>query len=178
MVIEWRERQYGEADNEVMDDPEAQEALWRCRFYKFFHCNRIRAQRRLLETLINYWELEADALMIGGKSLSIETEDIYFLMGIPRWGDVVKLKGKWSINYVLPTFRQLCFPIYVPHVSSPLYLSPALHFCSTWSCPYGGFTKSISLCIISISDCIIHPLQWCFFLSWNGLPICVVGWFV
>jgi len=94
IVIEWREREHGQVDDEVMDEPESQQALCRCGLYKFFCCNIIRAHQRLLETFIDYWELEANAFMIKGKSIKIEMKDIYFLTRLPHRGDVVNLKGK------------------------------------------------------------------------------------
>jgi hypothetical protein len=70
-------------------------------FKIFFCCNIIRAHRRLLETLIDYWEPEANAFMIRGKSIKIETKYIYFLTGLPCQGDVVNLKGKRSIGLTI-----------------------------------------------------------------------------
>jgi hypothetical protein len=92
----------------------------RCRLYKFFCCNGIRAQRRLLETLIDYWEPEADAFMIRGKSLRIETKDIYFLTGMPRRGDVVNLKGKGSIGLTINEYIALYFSAETEKVGSQL----------------------------------------------------------
>jgi hypothetical protein len=36
IVIEWRERELGELDDEVMGDPEAQQSLHQCILYKNF----------------------------------------------------------------------------------------------------------------------------------------------
>jgi hypothetical protein len=83
LVTEWRERDHGEVDNEVMNDLNDQDALRQCGFFNFFHCNRIRVQIRLLETLIDYYKLEEYIFMIRGRYLRIETEDIYFLIGLP-----------------------------------------------------------------------------------------------
>jgi hypothetical protein len=42
----------------------------------------MQAQKILLQLLINYWELDADAFMLDGQSLKIEVEDIYFITGL------------------------------------------------------------------------------------------------
>jgi hypothetical protein len=42
----------------------------------------MRAQERLLQTLINYWDLEIDAFNIDRKPLRIEVDDIYFVIGL------------------------------------------------------------------------------------------------
>jgi hypothetical protein len=51
--------------------------------------------------LIDYYEPEVDVFMINGQSLKIETEDIYFLMGLSCQGDIVNLKGKGSIGLII-----------------------------------------------------------------------------
>jgi len=55
----------------------------------------------LLEAIIDYWEPDADAFMINGKSLKIETKDIYFIIETSHRGDVVDLKGKGSIGMII-----------------------------------------------------------------------------
>jgi hypothetical protein len=54
----------------------------------------MRAQVRLLQMLINYWDPETKAFNIYGKPLSIEGDDIYFIMGLSYWGKVVSLKAR------------------------------------------------------------------------------------
>jgi hypothetical protein len=39
----------------------------------------MRAQVRLLQLLINYWDPETKAFNIDGKPLRIEVDDIYFI---------------------------------------------------------------------------------------------------
>ena len=50
------------------------------------------AQPRLLNALVDYWHLDAEAFMIEGKSLVPTTEDIYFLMGLSRRGEPVNFQ--------------------------------------------------------------------------------------
>ena len=49
---------------------------------------------RLLEMLINYWEPDQDCFIIGQMQIHIEVEDIYFITGLSRRGELVDLHGK------------------------------------------------------------------------------------
>jgi hypothetical protein len=52
----------------------------------------MRGKPRLLNALIDYWHLDAEALMLEGKSLVPTTEDIYFLTGLSRRGEPVNFR--------------------------------------------------------------------------------------
>ena len=41
--------------------------------------------------LVDYWDHELESFQIDGMSLTIEVEDIYFITGLSRWGEVVNL---------------------------------------------------------------------------------------
>jgi hypothetical protein len=41
MVIEWREREHEDIDNQVIDDPEAMESLQQCILKKFFETSNM-----------------------------------------------------------------------------------------------------------------------------------------
>jgi hypothetical protein len=73
-------------------------ALRRCGLYKFWALRGMRAQVRLLQMLVNYWDPDTEAFNLDGKPLRIEVENIYFLTGLSRRGEVVNLKarGVWS----------------------------------------------------------------------------------
>ena len=64
MPITWREREHAAVDNEVMNSPEALDALWGCGLLKFFKLPNMKVNTRLLEMLINYWDVEEEAFMI------------------------------------------------------------------------------------------------------------------
>ena len=64
-----------------------------CRLYKFWCLGGLRAKPRLLQMLVDYWDLDLESFQIDGMSLTIEVEDIYFITRISRWGEVVNL---WS----------------------------------------------------------------------------------
>jgi hypothetical protein len=46
---------------------------------------------RLVQILINYWDLEIEAFNIDGKPLRIVVDDIYFIARLSRWGEIVNL---------------------------------------------------------------------------------------
>jgi hypothetical protein len=44
--------------------------------------------------LVDYWDPDSESFNLDGKPLRIEVEDIYFLMGLSRRGEVVNLKSR------------------------------------------------------------------------------------
>jgi hypothetical protein len=94
MVLEWREREHEEVDAAVERDAGAQLALKICGLYKFWALKGMRAQVRLLQMLVNYWDPETEAFNLDGKPLRIEVDDIYFITGLSRRGEVVNLKAR------------------------------------------------------------------------------------
>jgi hypothetical protein len=91
MVLEWREREH-EVDVVVERDPGDQMALKRCGLYKFWALKGMRAQVRLLQLLVDYWDPDNEIFNLDGKPLRIEVEGIYFLTGLSRQSEVVNLK--------------------------------------------------------------------------------------
>jgi hypothetical protein len=93
MVLEWREREHEEIYAVVEWDPVAQVALKKCGLYKFWALKGMRAQVRLLEMLVGYWDPDSERFILDGQPLRIKVEDIYFLIGLSRQGEVVDLKS-------------------------------------------------------------------------------------
>jgi hypothetical protein len=54
----------------------------------------MRAQVRLLQLLVNYWDPETESFNLDGKPLRIEVDDIYFITGLSHRGEVVNLKAR------------------------------------------------------------------------------------
>jgi hypothetical protein len=54
----------------------------------------MRAQVRLLEMLVGYWDPDSERFILDGQPLRIEVEDIYFLTGLSHRGEVVNLKSR------------------------------------------------------------------------------------
>jgi hypothetical protein len=62
--------------------------------YNFFQIGGMRAQKRLLNLLIDYWHPDAESFMLGGKSLMIIVEDIYFITGLSHRGEVPNFQAR------------------------------------------------------------------------------------
>jgi hypothetical protein len=71
MVLEWRERENEEVDATVECDLMAQAALKICGLYKFWALKGMRAQVRLLEMLVGYWDLDNESFILDGQPLMI-----------------------------------------------------------------------------------------------------------
>ena len=54
-------------------------ALKICGLYKFWALKGMRAQVRLLEMLVGYWDSDSENFILDGQPWRIEVEDIYFL---------------------------------------------------------------------------------------------------
>ena len=86
--LELREREHGDVEEVVWGDLMAQQALRACGLYKFWCLGSLRAKPRLLQMLVDYWDPESKSFHIDRMSLTIEIEDIYFIIGLPneeRW---------------------------------------------------------------------------------------------
>jgi hypothetical protein len=93
MVLQGREREHGEVDAVVDRDPVAQATLKRCDLYKFWVLKGMRAQVRLLDMLVGYWDPDSERFILDGKPLRIKVEDIYFLTGLSCRREVVNIKS-------------------------------------------------------------------------------------
>ena len=94
MVLEWRDREHGDVEEVVRVDLMAQQALRACGIYKFLCLGGLRAKPGLLQMLVDYWDLDSDSFQIDRMSLTIEVEDIYFITGLSRRGEVVNLRSR------------------------------------------------------------------------------------
>jgi hypothetical protein len=93
MVLEWRERECEEVDETVEMDLVAQATLKICDIYKFCALKGMRAQVRLLEMLVGYWDPDSERFILDGQPLRIEVEEIYLLTGLSHRGEVMELKS-------------------------------------------------------------------------------------
>jgi hypothetical protein len=82
MVLEWREREHEEVDATMERDPRDQMDLKVCGIYNFWALKGMRAQVRLLQFLMYYWDSDSESFNLDGQPLISEVEDIYFLMGL------------------------------------------------------------------------------------------------
>ena len=61
MVLEWREREHGDVEEAVQGDLMAQEVLRACGLYKFWCLGSLRDKIRLLQLLVDYWDLDFES---------------------------------------------------------------------------------------------------------------------
>ena len=94
MHVTWREREHAIVDDEVMNDPQALDALRGCVLQKFFKMPNMKENTCLIEMFIHYWSIEDDSFMIDQMPMRIEIEDIYFITGLSRRGEVVHSTGR------------------------------------------------------------------------------------
>jgi hypothetical protein len=92
MYVHWREREHEELDILVEEDPMDISSLKQCGLWKFFQFPFMRAQSRLLNTLLEYWHPNVEYFMLEGQSLISTTEVIYFLTSLSRRGQPINLR--------------------------------------------------------------------------------------
>ena len=92
MVI-WKERQHDNDESFTERNAGCIAALRDCRLLKFFHTPSMVSHERLLEHILQMWNLEQKYFEVGAHILIVEVEDIYFLTGLSRWGDPISLNG-------------------------------------------------------------------------------------
>ena len=68
-------------------------ALRNCGLLKLFRTPSMVLHEHLLEHIIRMWNLEQQYFEVGAHVLMIEVEDIYFLIGLSRWGAPISLTG-------------------------------------------------------------------------------------
>jgi hypothetical protein len=76
MYVHWREREHEEIDVLVDEEHASITTLKQCRLWEFYRCPLMRAQPRLLNSLVDYWHLDVEAFMPEGKSLTPTNKDI------------------------------------------------------------------------------------------------------
>ena len=93
MVLEWREREHEDMDQEALQDSPTVNVLHSSGLLNFFYTSPMRANVRLLEFLINYRDHDLGMFDLQGESLEITSEDIYFIAGLSQQGAPVNLEG-------------------------------------------------------------------------------------
>jgi hypothetical protein len=92
-----RERKHEEVDAVVERDAWDQKSLKRLVLYNFWALKGMRAQVRLVQMLVKFWDSNTEAFNLDGKPLRIEVEDIYFIIVFSHQGEVVNLKV-WGVG--------------------------------------------------------------------------------
>ena len=91
MVLEWREHEHSDVEEDVQANLMAQKTLRVFGLYKFWRLGILRENPRLLPLLVNYRDLDSETFQLDGMPLSLKVEDIYFIIGLSRRGEVANL---------------------------------------------------------------------------------------
>ena len=82
MVLEWREWEHEDMDQEALQDAPIMNILRQSGLLKFFYASPMWANVRLSEFLINYWDHDLGMFDLQGESLEITSKDVYFISGL------------------------------------------------------------------------------------------------
>ena len=93
MVLEWREREHEMMDQAALQSPPTIQALRNSGLFKFFCTSPMRANVRILEFLVSYWDHDLGMFNIQGETLELTSQDIYFITGLSHQGAPVNLEG-------------------------------------------------------------------------------------
>jgi hypothetical protein len=91
----------------MIDNPEGLESLKKCGLIKVYEFPNMRGHKIFLHLLISYWNSDANAFMMDGQSLTIEVDEMYFIIGLFHLDDVVNLRSRGGIgitiaDYIVP----------------------------------------------------------------------------
>jgi hypothetical protein len=111
MVLEWREREHEEDNANAENHPPTIAALRDCGLLKYFCIPGMKSQVKLLEYLVRMWDLDQKVFNVGAHTLSINIEDIYFLIGLSRRGYYVSLTSSRGGGL---NMSEYCNQYYVP----------------------------------------------------------------
>ena len=82
MVLEWREHEHEDMDQEALQSAPTVNVLRSSGLLKFFCTSPMRANVRLLEFMIKYWDHDLGMFDLQGESLEITSKDIYFITAL------------------------------------------------------------------------------------------------
>ena len=84
MVLEWREKEHEDMDQEALQDAPIVHILHQSGLLKFFCTSPMQANVYLLEFLINYQDHDLGMFDLQGEYLDITSEDVYIIVGLSR----------------------------------------------------------------------------------------------
>ena len=84
MVLEWREREHEDMDQEALQDAPMVNFLRQSGLLKFFCASPMQSNVHLLEFLINYWDHDLGMFDLQGEFLEVTLKDVYFISGLSR----------------------------------------------------------------------------------------------
>ena len=89
-MLEWKEREHEVNDQVALGDRATMVSLRNCGLLKFFMCPCLRVQPLLLQQMVAMWEPDSQRFLVSDQHLDIEVDDIYFLTGLSRRGEMVE----------------------------------------------------------------------------------------
>jgi hypothetical protein len=92
-MLEWREWEHEDDEFMALNASGTVNALRQCRLLKKIKIQGMRAQLRLLEYLDHMWDVDQQVFCVGVHILSLDIEDIYFLMRFSYHGAPITLTG-------------------------------------------------------------------------------------
>lgn len=85
-MLEWKEGEHELTDQDPLGYQATMDSLHNCGLLKFFMCPGMRSQPLLLERLVAMWDAESQLFMVEDEQLTLEEDDIYFIMGFSQRG--------------------------------------------------------------------------------------------
>ena len=82
MVLEWREREHEDMDQEALQDAPTMNVLRQSGLLNILCASPMRENVFLLEFLIDYWDHDLGMFDLQGEFLEITSEDVYFIFGL------------------------------------------------------------------------------------------------
>ena len=79
MVLEWREREHEDMDQEALQDAPTVNVLHQSGLLKFLCTSLMRSNDCLLDFLINYWDHDLSMFDLQGEFLEVISKDVYFI---------------------------------------------------------------------------------------------------
>ena len=92
-MVVWKERQHEDDDVRARAYVGSIVALQGCGLLKLFHVPSMRSHVRLLEYILRMWNPKKQYFEVGAHVLTVEVEDIYFLIGLSKRGEHISLTG-------------------------------------------------------------------------------------
>ena len=93
MSVKWKERGHEVEDHQALHDQDCVNALRNCGLLKLFQTACLRSQLKLLQYLINIWDVDRKLFVIEDQELELDVMDIYFIIGLSRRGERIQLSG-------------------------------------------------------------------------------------
>ena len=90
-MVVWKETQHEDDDARPGVNVASIATLWGCGLFKFFHAPNMISHVKLLEYILRMWKSEQQYFEVGGHILTVEVEDIYFLIGLSSCGAPMSL---------------------------------------------------------------------------------------